>query len=99
MASGAVELSPDSGLTVAAKASSTVMRGDSIRQVGHFEEGVPPGDRFDLPAVWDVTGDQPRSLRTKSSRPTRLPTVDNPFDPEIFNRTYRNANQPIIEER
>jgi hypothetical protein len=99
MASGAVELSPDSGLTVAAKASSTVMRGDPIRQVGHFEVGLQPGDRFDLPAVWDVTADQPRALRTKGSRPTRLPTVDNPFDPEIFNRTYRNANQPIIDER
>lgn len=99
MPSGAVRLSPDSGVTVAAKPVATAMRGASVRQVGHVEEGVTSGDRFDLPAVWDVTGDQPRPLVTKSSRPTRLPTVENPFDPEIFNRTYRNANQPIIDER
>jgi len=99
MPSGAVRLMPESGVTVAAMATGPAVRGDSVRQVGHFEQGVTPGDRFDPPTVWAVNGDQPRPLMTKSSRPIRLPTVENPFDPEIFNRNYRDANQPIIDER
>jgi len=34
------------------------------------------------------------SLGAGGSKATRLPPVDNPFDPEIFNRNYRHLNSP-----
>jgi len=62
------------------------------------------------PATQSPAGDfQPQPIRQPVPRPaaypqaspgavgnkaTRLPPVDNPFDPEIFNRSYRHLNSP-----
>jgi hypothetical protein len=99
MPSGAVRLSPNSGVAVAANVPAMANQGNAVRQVNHVEELPASGDRFESSAVWASAGDQPRPLASKSTRPTRLPTVENPFDPEIFNRNYRNANQTVIGER
>jgi len=62
--------------------------GDPVRQVA-FMDGEAPLD-FDEIAGGSVgqSKDLPSST-SNYNRPTRLPTVENPFDPEIFNRYYR----------
>jgi hypothetical protein len=73
--------------------------GGRVRQVGYLEG---PGD---LEPGWPATtvpvapigygqADNGRVGPGMPKRVARLPTVDNPFDPEIFNRSYRLANSP-----
>lgn len=62
-----------------------------LRQVTYLEGEVPLA--FDNVAK-RISASSP-SLDSESkvnhNRPTRLPTVENPFDPEIFNRSYREG--------
>lgn len=61
----------------------------SVRQVIHWdaETTVPLSDTIAKPVIHTIKSATQASGNL--TRPTRLPTVDNPFDPEIFNRRYR----------
>ncbi len=69
------------------QAQSAVPTANPIQQVGFVDDpalgespspAVPPAPRQTQPVP-------PGGV----ARPTRLPPVENPFDPEIFNRLYR----------
>lgn len=76
--------------------------GGQVRQVSYLEGAV------DLEPGWPATAapvaptgyGQPQngsggaSGASMPKRVARLPAVANPFDPEIFNRSYRHANSP-----
>jgi len=63
----------------------------SVRQVTHWdaEMPLPRNDTIARPVIQPVKS----AIQTDGNRtrPTRLPTVDNPFDPDIFNRRYRGG--------
>lgn len=76
-----------------------------VRQAGHLAGAVeqaagrveyghgrvaPVG--YDQPA--NMTGSPASPGHAPPKRVTRLPPVTNPFDPEIFNRSYRHASSP-----
>lgn len=62
-----------------------------VRQITHLESEAPLA--FDEIANKPSTPLRKPTTRSTDSRnrPTRLPTVENPFDPEIFNRNYRDV--------
>lgn len=68
---------------------SSVPKIAAVRQVGFTDTAMPfdPIDTLAKPKF-----DNAVHLESGGTRPTRLPTVENPFDPEIFNRYYRSAN-------
>jgi len=61
-----------------------------VRQVGYVDEpadsAVPPTGNGIKRAAVDSLAPGPRD----TGRPVRLPAVENPFDPAIFNRHYRS---------
>jgi hypothetical protein len=62
-----------------------------LRQVAYLEGEVPLA--FDDVAKGISTSSTSLDSESKvnHNRPRRLPTVENPFDPEIFNRSYREG--------
>jgi hypothetical protein len=58
-----------------------------VRHVTYLDGEIPLG--------FDALAKKPLNLDSESkadrNRPIRLPTVENPFDPEIFNRYYREG--------
>ena len=86
-------LSDDIKQVATAKFSSesTQPKDASVRQVAYLDAVAPlvSHDKIAKPLVKTVNSAiEPNGNRT---RPTRLPTVENPFDPEIFNRRYRGG--------
>lgn len=59
----------------------------AVQQVGFVDDGGL-GD-LPLPVVPPAPRQPQPILPSGAARPTRLPPVENPFDPEIFNRHYR----------
>lgn len=79
--------------------------GGSVRQVSHLDEAIDlePGWSAGNAAPvapggsgqpGNATGFGDASGVGAPKRVARLPTVANPFDPEIFNRSYRHASSP-----
>jgi len=68
---------------------SSVPKIAAVRQVGFTDTAMPfdPIDTLAKPKLANAI-----HRESGGTRPTRLPTVENPFDPEIFNRYYRSAN-------
>lgn len=75
--------------TAKSSSKSAQPKDASVRQVTYLDAEAPPAsnDKIAKPVIDIVKS----AIETNGNRtrPTRLPTVDNPFDPEIFNRRYR----------
>lgn len=59
---------------------------DAVRQVSYEQESTGNPKIFETPTQ-------------RQSRPSRLPVVENPFDPEIFNRNYRERGDNNDRDR
>lgn len=69
------------------QAQNAVPTANPIQQVGFVDD--PALGASPLPAVPPAPRQTQPVPPGGASRPTRLPPVENPFDPEIFNRLYR----------
>jgi len=85
------ELSGDVTQVATAKFPSNLAKPKDapVRQVTHWDVEAPVAisDTIAKPVIH--TAKSALETNGNRTRPTRLPTVANPFDPEIFNRRYR----------